>query len=275
MFPREAAMTETIPTADPRIRVEVDGPIGRLLVDHPARRNAVSLAMWRAIPGAVAALAGHPEVRVILVAGAGDLAFVSGADISEFAEVRRDASSGAAYEQANAEAFAALRDCPVPTVAVIRGFCLGGGMGLAIACDLRVASDDAVFGIPAGRLGVGYPPECMRDVVNAVGPMRAKELFFTARRVTAAEALAIGLLTRVVPSTELAGEAARLAAEIAANAPLTLKAAKAAVGLVAGDPVRADPARVAALTEACFDSADFAEGRTAFLEKRAPVFRGL
>ncbi|MEJ1161102.1 enoyl-CoA hydratase [Prosthecomicrobium sp. N25] len=267
-------MTEILATDDPRIRAEVAGAVGRLLVDHPARRNAVSLAMWRAIPGAVRALEAHPDVRVILVAGAGDLAFVSGADISEFAEVRRDARSGAAYERANAEAFAAIRTAAKPTVAVIRGFCLGGGMGLAVACDLRIASEDAVFGIPAGRLGVGYPPDCMRDVVNAVGPMRAKELFFTARRVPAPEALAIGLLTRVVPAAELAGEAERLAAEIAGNAPLTLRAAKAAVGLVAGDPASADAASVLALTEACFDSEDFAEGRTAFLEKRAPVFRG-
>ena len=267
-------MAESLATADPRIRVEVDGAVGRLLVDHPARRNAVSLAMWRAIPGAIASLEAHDAVRVILVSGAGDLAFVSGADISEFAEVRRDAVTGAAYERANAEAFAALREARKPTVAVIRGFCLGGGMGLAVACDLRIAADDAVFGIPAARLGVGYPPECMRDVVNAVGPMRAKELFFTARRLTAPEALAIGFLTRTVPAADLAAEADRLAAEIADNAPLTLRAAKAAIGLVSGDPATADPAAVLALADACFNSADFAEGRTAFLEKRKPLFHG-
>lgn len=266
-------MTEILPTADSRIRAEVDGAVGRLLVDHPARRNAVSLAMWLAIPGAVAALEAHPDVRVILVAGAGEQAFVSGADISEFAEVRRDAKSGAAYERANAEAFAAVRAARCPTVAVIRGFCLGGGMGLAVACDLRIAAEDAVFGIPAARLGVGYPPDCMRDVVAAVGPMRARELFFTARRLAAPEAHAIGLLTRIVPAADLAAEADRLAAEIAANAPLTLRAAKAAIALVTGDPAVTE-ADVAALTDACFDSADFAEGRTAFLEKRPPVFRG-
>lgn len=267
-------MSEILPTSDSRIRVEVDAPVGRILVDHPERRNAVSLAMWRAIPEAVAALEARDDVRVILIAGAGELAFVSGADISEFATVRKDAATAAAYEAANAEAFAAVRNATKPTVAVIRGFCLGGGMGLAVACDLRLCSDDAVFGIPAARLGVGYPPDCMRDVVNAVGPARAKELFFTARRVTAAEALAMGFVTRTVPAADLAAQAATLAATIAATAPLTIRAAKAAIAHVVGDPAAADFARVQALTDACFDSADFAEGRSAFLEKREPTFRG-
>lgn len=266
--------TTILPTADPRIRVEVEGAVGRVLVDNPARRNAVSLAMWLAIPGAIAALESRPEVRVIVVAGAGEQAFVSGADISEFAEVRRDAKTGAAYERANADAFAAVRRASKPTIASIRGFCLGGGMGLAVACDLRIAADDAVFGIPAARLGVGYPPECMRDVVDAVGPMRAKELFFTARRLGAAEALAIGFLTAAEPAAELAAATGRLASEIAANAPLTIRAAKAAIALAVGDPA-ADAATVEALAAACFDSADFAEGRTAFLDKRAPAFRGV
>lgn len=267
-------MSDPAPT-DPRIRVTTDGPVGRILVDNPARRNAVSLAMWRAVPTAVAALEADPAVRVILLAGAGDLAFVSGADISEFAEVRRDAASARAYEEANAAAFAALRDTAKPTIAAIRGFCLGGGMGLAVACDLRLAADDAVFGIPAARLGVGYPPDCMADVVDAVGPQRAKELFFTARRIDASEALAIGLVTRVVPAADLAAEAERLAATIADNAPLTVRAAKAAIALAGRGGDEAARRAVQALTDACFDSADFAEGRSAFLEKRPPLFRGL
>jgi enoyl-CoA hydratase/carnithine racemase len=265
---------ETLPSSDPRIRVEVDGAVGRIRVDHPERRNAMALAMWQAVPDAVARLDAHPAVRIIQLSGTGEIAFVSGADISEFAVVRKDAASARAYEQSNGAAFAALRNAEKPTLAVIRGFCLGGGFGMAVACDLRLAAADAVFGIPAGRLGVGYPPDCVRDVVNAVGPARAKELFFTARRIDAAEALAIGLLAKVVPVADLGAEAERLAAVIAANAPLTLRAVKAAVGCVAGDPAAADWQRVKHWTDACFDSRDFVEGRTAFLEKREPVFRG-
>jgi enoyl-CoA hydratase/carnithine racemase len=214
-----------LPTPDARIRAEVEGPIGRLVVANPARRNAVSLDMWKAIPPAVAALEAHPDVRVVVVRGDGDLAFVSGADISEFSTVRKDAASARAYEASNAEAFSAVRHVAKPTIAMIRGFCLGGGMGLAVACDLRVAAEDAVFGIPAARLGVGYPPDCMADVVAAVGPQRAKEMFFTARRLSAAEALDIGLLTAVHSVEALENEVIDLALAIAHNAPLTIRAA--------------------------------------------------
>lgn len=263
-----------LPTADARIRAEVEGPIGRLVVANPARRNAVSLDMWKAIPGAMAALEAHPDVRVVVVRGDGDLAFVSGADISEFSTVRKDAACARDYEASNAEAFAAIRNSSKPTLAMIRGFCLGGGMGLAVACDLRIAADDAVFGIPAARLGVGYPPDCMADVVAAVGPQRAKELFFTARRLGAREALEIGLVIAVHSVEALENEAIDLAHAIAHNAPLTIRAAKAAIDSVAAGTQAADRARLVELTDACFASADFAEGRTAFLEKREPKFHG-
>lgn len=263
-----------LPTADARIRAEVEGPIGRLVVANPARRNAVSLDMWKAIPGAMAALEAHPDVRVVVVRGDGDLAFVSGADISEFSTVRKDAACARDYEASNAEAFAAIRNSSKPTLAMIRGFCLGGGMGLAVACDLRIAADDAVFGIPAARLGVGYPPDCMADVVAAVGPQRAKELFFTARRLGAREALEIGLVIAVHSVEALENEAIDLAHAIAHNAPLTIRAAKAAIDSVAAGTQAADRARLVYLTDACFASADFAEGRTAFLDKREPKFHG-
>lgn len=263
-----------LPSSDPRIRVEVEGAVGRIVVDNPERRNAVSLDMWKAIPGAVKALVDHRDVRVILVRGAGDLAFVSGADISEFATVRRDAASARAYEASNGDAFAALRHASKPTVAMIRGFCLGGGMGLAVACDLRIAADDAVFGIPAARLGVGYPPDCIGDVVAAVGPQRAKELFFTARRMSAAEALSIGFVTAVHSVEALENEACDLTHTIARNAPLTLRAAKAAIDAVVDGALATRRDTLVALTDACFASADFAEGRTAFLEKREAKFHG-
>lgn len=272
--PLQATTVVTLESSDPRIRVEVEGAIGRLVVDNPERRNAVSLGMWKAIPGAVAALVADPDVRVIVVRGAGDLAFVSGADISEFTTVRKDAASARAYEASNADAFFALRHAPKPTIAMIRGFCLGGGMGLAVACDLRIAAADAVFGIPAARLGVGYPPDCIADVVAAVGPQRAKELFFTARRLSATEALEIGLLTAVHPIEALENEAIDLATVIAHNAPLTLRAAKAAIDAVVDGALVERRERLVALTDACFASADFAEGRTAFLDKREARFHG-
>jgi enoyl-CoA hydratase/carnithine racemase len=230
--------------------------------------------MWKAIPGAVSALEAHPDVRVVVLRGDGDLAFVSGADISEFATVRKDAASARAYEASNAEAFAAIRHASKPTIAMIRGFCLGGGMGLAVACDLRIAADDAVFGIPAARLGVGYPPDCMADVVSAVGPQRAKELFFTGRRLTATEALEIGLLIAVHSVEALENEAIDLALAIAHNAPLTIRAAKAAIDAAAAGTLTRDRERLVRLTDACFASTDFAEGRAAFLEKREAKFHG-
>ena len=263
-----------LPTGDARIRAEVEGQIGRLVFANPARRNAVSLDMWKAIPGAIAALESHPDVRVIVLRGDGDLAFVSGADISEFATVRKDAACARAYEASNAAAFAAIRRVGKPTIAMIRGFCLGGGMGMAVACDLRIAADDAVFGIPAARLGVGYPPDCMADVVAAVGPQRAKEMFFTARRLDAAEAREIGFLIAVHPVEALENETTDLALMIARNAPLTIRAAKAAIDAVVGGHVGTERERLIALTDACFASADFAEGRTAFLEKREAKFHG-
>jgi enoyl-CoA hydratase/carnithine racemase len=258
----------------PRLRAEIDGPVASLLIDNPAKRNALDLAMWQAIPPLMAAIEAHEEVRVIVIRGAGDLAFASGADIAEFETVRATAEGGRAYEEANERAFQAVSQSPLPVLAMIRGFCLGGGLGLAVSCDLRVAAEGAQFGIPAGRLGVGYPPAAMASVVAAVGPMAAKDLFFTARRIDAAEAARLGLLTRLVPEAVLEEETYSLARTIAANAPLTLRAAKRAIDAAAGLPGAPGHAELARLAGACFDSEDYREGRTAFLEKRAPRFTG-
>lgn len=272
--PAAAPVVALLPTADPRIRAEVEGPVGRLVIDNPDRRNAVALAMWQAIPGAVEALGRHPNVRVVVLRGAGPLAFVSGADISEFATVRRDAASARGYEAANAAAFAAVKRLEKPTVAMIRGFCLGGGLGLAVACDLRIAAADAVFGIPAARLGVGYPPDCIGDLVAAVGPQTAKMLFFTARRIDAPEALRVGLVAAVHSVEAFENEVEDLAHTIARNAPLTIRAAKAGVDAVVDGALVERREKLAAMTDACFASDDFAEGRTAFVEKREPSFGG-
>ena len=266
----------TIRAADTdKLRLDVEGALARLVIDNAPRRNALDMGMWRAIPELARAADADPEIRVVIVCPAPGLPFCSGADISEFSTVRATAEGGRAYEAANAAAFDALAACGKPVVAAISGFCLGGGMGLAAACDLRVASADAQFGIPAGRLGVGYPPASMAYVVAAVGAAAARDLFFTARRFGAADAKALGFLDRLTNTHSALQEAEALAVEIAANAPLTLRAAKAAIARVARLPAAPDAAACDRLAAACFDSADYAEGRAAFLEKRKPDFRGV
>jgi enoyl-CoA hydratase/carnithine racemase len=230
--------------------------------------------MWKAIPELLSALEAEPEVRVIVIRGAGHAAFASGADIAEFETVRATAEGARAYEAANEAAFAAVSACRRPVIAMIRGFCLGGGLGLAMACDMRIAADDAVFAIPAARLGLGYPPRAMAQLVAVAGAPFAKDLFLTARRIGAAEAFAAGLLSRIVPGGDVEAETQALAATIAANAPLTLTAAKRAIDAAAGLPDAAQPAELEELASACFDSEDYREGRDAFLAKRSPEFRG-
>lgn len=269
--------SRTSSTPEPKhghIAATVEGQVGWITIDNPSRRNAVTLAMWEAIPKVVARLADDDAVRVVVLKGGGEETFVAGADISEFETVRKDAASASAYEETNAAAFAALRDCPKPTVAMIRGFCLGGGLGLAAACDIRIAEAGSLFGIPAGKLGVGYPPKAVRDIVKLVGPARAKLLFYTAARIGSEEALRIGLIDREVAAGTLDLEIGEFLQAVAGHAPLTLKAAKAAIDAVSGDPQDADWNVVQALADACFDSDDFAEGRSAFLEKRTPRFSG-
>ncbi|QFU16862.1 enoyl-CoA hydratase [Microvirga thermotolerans] len=256
----------------PKFSVSLDGAVATLAIDNPARHNAIDLEMWKALPPIMAMLERDERVRAILLRGAGTSAFAAGADISEFATVRADSTGGRLYEAANEAAFWGVAHCGKPVIAMIRSFCLGGGLGLALACDLRIASDDAQFGIPAAKLGVGYPPGAMRLVTAAVGGPAARDLFYTARRIGAAEAERLGIVQRVVPDGELETAALALASEIATNAPLTIRAAKAAIDEALGigrpgtDPV--------ALADACFDSADAVEGRQAFLEKRKPSFSG-
>jgi enoyl-CoA hydratase/carnithine racemase len=271
---RPAKLFPTIlPSPDNRLTLTLAAGIATLAIDNGGKRNAFDLAMWQALPALTAAVA-KSDASILVLRGASDLPFASGADVSEFATVRADAKGGRAYEAANEEAFLAISALAIPTLAVIRRWCLGGGMGLALACDLRIASDDTQFGIPAGRLGVGYPPGAMAMLVSVLGPTLAKDLFFTARRVDAAEALQRGLVQHVVVDDELDMASMSLAQTIAANAPLTLRAAKAAINAAAqGGDAKALP-HIRKLAEACFDSADYAEGRSAFLEKREPRFTG-
>lgn len=256
-----------------RIRVEKEGAIGWIVFDHPERRNAISREMWDAIPAATDELARDPDVRVGILRGEGDVAFVSGADISEFQE-QRSGAGAMAYEERNADAFMALANFPKPLLAMIHGFCVGGGLALVIHADLRLAADDGTFAVPAGRLGLGYPAGSLRALVRLVGPAIAKDLFFTARRFGSEEALRLGLLNEVVAKPELEARTRELAGRIAENAPLTLRAAKRVIEDYGRDPDQRDPDAVHAAIRDCFVSEDYQEGIRAFLAKRTPRFEG-
>jgi enoyl-CoA hydratase len=251
-----------------------EGAIGWMIFNNPERRNAVSLEMWRAIPDVLAAFEADPEVRVVVFTGAGDRAFVSGADISQFEAERSDAEAEGRYSKASAAANAAMSSLSKPSIAMIRGYCIGGGMAVALTCDIRLCEAGSKFGIPAARLGLGYGFAGIKTLIDLVGPAIAKEILFTARQFSAEEALRVGLVNRVVPAAELEGVVRDYAAMIGANAPLTVKAAKMAAREALRDPDKRRLADVEAAVAACFDSADFREGRTAFMEKRAPVFQG-
>ena len=252
----------------------VENGVGWITFNQPEKRNAVSLDMWKAIPQILAAFTADDVVRVVAMRGAGDKAFVSGADISEFEEKRSTKDQVEIYDEAMSVANAALREIEKPLIAVIRGFCIGGGLGIAITADLRVSADDGQFGIPAARLGLGYGFLGIKALMNVVGPAYAKEILFTGRRFDVQEAKEMGLVNRVVSSAELESTAHELAESIAANAPLTLLASKAAVNEGTRDPQDRDLAKIEAMVERCFASEDYVEGRRAFMEKRAPRFKG-
>lgn len=250
----------------------VDGPTGWLVLNRPSRRNAVNAEMWAAIPPLIRSFNEHPDVRVIVIRGAGTEAFAAGADISEFGATRNDSAAAARYERLNGEAFAAIRASARPVIAMVQGYCIGGGLAMALAADLRIADSTAVFSLPPARLGLAYPLDGLSDLVAAVGVSAAKDMIFTAKQIKAEEALRIGLIDRLV--TDLEAETRALAAGIAEGAPLTITHAKKAIDFLIKRPGHEDDAEVAWLASRCFDSADYAEGRAAFLEKRKPMFRG-
>jgi enoyl-CoA hydratase/carnithine racemase len=251
------------------------GPIGWMIFNNPERRNAVSKAMRRAMCEIVEDFASDREIRVIVVRGAGDQAFTAGADISEFEKVRATPEDVVEYEALSDRACKALEEIGKPTIAMINGFAMGGGFDIAMRCDLRFAVEGARFGIPAARLGLGYPFLDIKRLVDHVGPMRAKEIFFTGRQFTAAEALAMGFVGAVLPTlAELEKHVLTVASTISANAPLTIASVKKCVLESVKGPGLWDARTCDAMVEACFSSQDYVEGRRAFLEKRRPSFQG-
>ena len=256
-----------------RITVEKRGAIGWLVFDQPERHNAISVDMWQQIPAAASELDGDDAVRVVILRGAGEVAFVAGADISEF-EQRRSGENVADYDRDNARAFAALASIGKPVIAMIHGYCVGGGVAISLGADLRYAASDASFGIPAARLGLGYGMAGIELLKQLVGPSNAKEIFFTARRFPVERALQMGLVNAIFDKPQLESEVVAIAEQIAKNAPLTVRSVKIAVRELQKPSGARDVEAVKRAIEACYGSDDYREGVSAFLQKRTPQFKG-
>jgi enoyl-CoA hydratase len=258
----------------PNMIAEKVGPVGRLVFNKPQKHNATSTDMWEAIPVILDEFEKDPAIRVVVVTGAGDKAFVSGADISEFEKARNTPEQVAYYDKIGELANMRLNKCSKPTIARIRGYCIGGGLAVALLCDIRIASDVSKFGVPAARLGLGYRASGLKILTDLVGPSHAKEIFFTARHFSAQEAFGMGLMTRVVPDADLDSYVDDYCKRIGENAPLTMHAAKRTIEELTRLDGKPDFDRLSGLVKQCFDSEDYKEGRTAFMEKRKPVFKG-
>jgi enoyl-CoA hydratase len=251
-----------------------DGRVGYVIFNNPERHNAVSLEMWETTARILDAFANDPDIRVVVLTGAGGKAFVSGADISKFESERASLEATRIYNAAVDRAYSGVQHFPKPTIAMIKGYCIGGGLGLAVCCDLRIASDNSRFAVPAAKLGLGYSYAGLERVIHVIGPSFAKEIFFTGRQFDTEEARMMGLVNRIVPAAELEDYVKSYAETIAGNAPLTVSAVKFIAGEVMKDASKRDLARCAEMVERCFTSSDYVEGRKAFMEKRKPAFTG-
>ena len=262
----------TSPT--PFMIAETEGNIGWMIFNNPDRHNAVKVEMWEAIPRILDQFESDDTVKVVVLKGSGEKAFISGADISEFEQVRASEAATKHYEDIADGASDRLYACTKPTIAMIRGYCIGGGAGIAVSCDLRIATDASKFGIPAAKLSVGYRHGGIQKLVDLVGPSAAKDIFFTARQIPAPEALTMGLINKMVPNDKLETTVEEYCEAICANAPLTITAVKQIIAQIV-KPGTLDQDFCEQLVEDCFNSEDYIEGRRAFMEKRKPVFKGL
>ncbi len=264
--------TQIVETHAARLKAHIEetdfGQLGHICFAYPERLNAVDLEGWQALPALLDKLQQYDDLRLIVLSGAGGKAFVAGADISQFEEAFSGPASGQ-YDRATIEGFDAIANCPVPTLAAIEGHCIGGGLGIALSCDVRLARDDSQFGIPAGRLGLAYPANATARLVNTVGAAYAKEIIFTARKFNCHEAMRMGLINQVSTAENFAESRDALIKQICANAPMSLRTSKFII-----ENRQASPEDVSQRLADCLESADYAEGRQAFMAKRTPVFTG-
>jgi len=257
-----------------RVETWLDQTTLHIRFNNVAKHNALSVDMWEAVPLLLTQAESDSRVRLVVFSGAGEKAFVSGADISQFEDMRAAKEAVTRYEQMAETALMSIYNFPKPTLACIKGYCIGGGINVAISCDMRIAASDAVFSVPAAKLGLGYRYSAMKNLIDLIGPGAAKDLFFTARRVDAQEALQLGLVSRVCAPDQLAALLNEYTAALGHNAPITIAAAKAITREILKPSPELDMALCQQLIRNCFDSADYAEGRKAFMEKRKPVFKG-
>ena len=263
---------QTIETHAARLKANIEktdfGHVGHICFSYPERMNAVDLEGWLALPDLFAKLQQQDDLRLIVLSGAGGKAFVAGADISQFEEAFSGPTSGQ-YDRATIDGFDAIAACPVPTLAAIEGHCIGGGLGIALSCDVRLARDDSLFGIPAGRLGLAYPANATRRLVDTVGAAYAKQIIFTAGKFDCTEAMRMGLVNQISTAENFAASRDALIAQICANAPMSLQSSKFII-----ENRDASSEDISQRLADCLESADYAEGRQAFMAKRTPVFTG-
>ncbi len=267
------ASMEYISTTE-RVKVWLDTTTLHIQFNNPARHNALSVDMWEAVPALLDVASHDDRVRLVVFSGAGEKSFVSGADITQFEDQRAAKEAVDRYEKMAEECLQSIANFVKPTLACIQGYCIGGGVNVAISCDIRIASSNSVFSIPAARLGLGYRYSAMKNLVDLIGPGNAKDLFFSARKIDANEARFLGLISRICEPADLPALLKEYADALAANAPITIAAAKAITAEILKPSPELDMAKCQALIRGCFESADYAEGRKAFMEKRKPVFVG-